>query len=420
MSPTPETAGEPTDATKPVILGLSRNVFVLGLVSLLTDVSSEMIFPIMALFLSNVLGVQVSLIGLIEGVADGTSSLLKVFSGWFSDKIGRRQPIVAFGYGLSTVAKPFLILSTSWWHVLGVRFTDRVGKGMRTSPRDALIADSTEGATMGRSFGFHRGMDTAGAVGGLVVAALVVYLMQASDPFLMRSTYQVLVAISIIPALLAVLLIVIFVRDRRSRRASTQRVSLRLKGLDRRFKIFLIVIVIFTLGNSSDAFLILRAQNLGVGTLNILLMLIGFNVLDTIVSVPAGVLSDRIGRRRVLVASWILYGAVYLGFAFANVGWQVWGLYAVYGLYYGVTEGVGRAFVADMVPASEQRGTAFGVYNAAVGLVALPASFIAGLLWDAINPSAPFLLGATLAILAAILLMTIIHERKPASASADI
>jgi MFS family permease len=403
-------------AAKPLIFGFSRNVFALSFVSLLTDVSSEMIFPIMALFLADVLGVQVSIIGLIEGIADGTSSLLKVFSGWFSDKVGRRQPLVVFGYGLSTIAKPFLILATSWWNVLGVRFFDRVGKGIRTSPRDALIADSTAKSTMGRSFGFHRAMDTAGAVGGIAIAATVVYLMQMNDPLLRRSTYQILVAISFVPAVIAVLLIVLFVRDHGGKTTGKGAVRLSLRGLDRRFLIFLVVITLFTLGNSSDAFLLLRAQNLGVSTFQVLLMLIAFNFTDAVMSFPAGLLSDRLGRRGVLVASWILYGLVYLGFAFAGAGWQVWGLYAIYGLYYGVTEGVGRAFVADLVPESERRGTAYGVYNAAVGLVALPASVIAGLLWDSISPSAPFIFGAALAVVAAILLLLIVHEKKPAPA----
>lgn len=385
------------------ILGLERNVFVLGLVSFLTDVSSEMTITLLPLFLANVLGVKTAYIGLIEGVAEATSSLFKIFSGWFSDKVRRRKFLVEIGYGLSAFSKPFLGVVSHWGEALFIRFADRVGKGIRTSPRDALLADSALEKRRGRAFGFHRAMDTGGAVVGLGAAALIIYLSQRAGLLLSRATYQTIVLVAIVPAFVAVALVWLFVRERRAAEPE-ERLSLGFRGLDRRFKIFLFIIVIFTLGNSSDAFLTLRAQNVGLSVLEIALMLVAFNLIYAAVSVPTGVLSDRLGRRRLIAFGWGAYGLIYLGFALARSPWQVWALYALYGLYYGAAEGVSRALVADLVP-SGQRATAYGLYHAAVGLTALPASFIAGVLWQAISPAAPFIFGAGLALLSTFLLL---------------
>ncbi len=392
------------------ICGVSPNVFVLGVVSFLTDLSSEMTLTILPLFLANVLGVKTPVIGLIEGLAETTASLTKVYSGWLSDRMGQRKWLTVAGYGLSAISKPFLYFAGAWGLVLGVRVADRIGKGIRTAPRDALIADSCPADRRGLSFGFHRAADTAGAVIGLGAAAIIVYLTQQMDLNLEASTYRTLVLVGIVPGLLAVAALVLFVREPKVTLNGRDRPVLSLRGFDRRFQMFLAIVILFTLGNSSDAFLILRAQNLGASVLQIFILLALFNLVYTVVATPAGALSDRIGRRRLIVAGWTVYGVIYLGFALADAAWQVWLLYIAYGLYYGLAEGSARALVADVVPVA-QRGTAYGVYNAAIGIVAFPASFVAGLLWQGVGPwngfgpSAPFLFGAILAFLSVGLLL---------------
>jgi MFS family permease len=387
---------------------LPRNVWAVTVTSCLTDISSEMILNLLPLFLANVLGVRTGVIGLIEGLAESTASLLKVFSGWLSDRLGRRKGLAVTGYALSTVAKPFLYIVTSWWGVLAVRFADRVGKGIRTAPRDALVADSIDGRHRGLAFGLHRAGDTAGALIGLLIALGVVWATQAGGVALTRSTFQTVVLISVIPATLGVLALALGARDMPAADVR-ERPKLSLRGFEVGFRRFLAVVMLFTLGNSADAFLILRAQERGLNVLGVLGMLATFNLVYTLVSGPAGSLSDRVGRRRLLVGGWLIYGLIYLGFALAGAAWQVWALYAMYGVYYGASEGTARAFVADLVP-SARRGTAYGVYNAAVGLAAFPASLIAGLLWQGagawsgFGPSAPFFFGAGLALAAVALL----------------
>ncbi|MGB2584046.1 MAG: MFS transporter [Dehalococcoidia bacterium] len=401
------------------LFGFSRNVFFLGVVSFLTDVSSEMIFTLLPLFLLNVLRVGTPVIGLIEGIAEGTASLLKVLSGWLSDRLGRRKGLAVFGYSLSTLVNPVLYFATTWGAAAGVRFVDRVGKGIRTSPRDALVADSAPPEEMGKSFGFHRGMDTLGAVLGLTVAALVVYVVQQGGLELTRDAFQTIVLVGIVPAVLAVLVLLFFVRERGKGAGSesptasfggppAEAVNAR-KGFDLRFKLFLVVVVVFTLGNSSDAFLILRAQDLGFSVPQVLLLFVAFNLVYALVSLPAGLVSDRLGRKGVIVVGWSIYALAYLGLAVASAAWQVWLLFALYGLYYGVAEGVSRAFVADLVPA-ERRGTAYGLYHTAVGLSLLPASLIAGWLWHLIGPEAPFFFGAVTAGVAALGFLLLVRE----------
>jgi MFS family permease len=383
------------------IFGLSRNVFVFGFVSLLNDFSSEITVRILPLFLSNVLGVKTAVIGLIEGVADSTATLLKMLSGWLSDKLGKRKPMVLAGYSLSALSKPLFYFASSWPFIMVLRFLDRVGKGVRTSPKDALIADSTEAGKQGRAFGYSRAMDPLGAVLGLLTAAGLIALGGAAVKVMTRGTFRHLVLLSAVPALLGVVLVAAFIRDRGPAEVRRALPSLSLKGFDRRFRRFLGIMAVFTLGNSSDAFLILRAQQLGLSLIEILLMLAMFNLVTTLTALPAGILSDRIGRPKVIIRGWLIYGLIYLGFAFAGRGWQVWILYALYGAYYGATEGVAKALVADVVIASEKRGTAYGLYNAAIGISALPASLLAGILWQTLGPAAPFLFGAGLSLLAA-------------------
>ncbi len=400
-------------------LGVSRNVFFLGWVSLLTDMSSEMIFNVLPLFLLNVLKVGTPIIGLIEGIAEGTASLFKLVSGWLSDRLGRRKSLTVFGYSLSTLSKPFLYIASSWAVVLAVRFTDRVGKGIRDAPRDALVADSTADNERGRSFGFHRAMDTAGAVLGIALAALIVYLVEREGLQLTWHAFRALVLSGIGPAVLAVLILLFFVREKKrgAQRKSGEpataqpvREAPAKTTLDRRFKLFLLIMVLFTLGNSSDAFLILRAQNLGFSVFWVLILFVAFNLVYALAATPAGVISDKLGRKRVIVVGWTIYALSYLGLGLASAKWEVWLLFALYGLYYGISEGVTRAFVSDLVPV-ERRGTAYGWYHAAVGISVLPASVIAGLLWQYISPATTFYFGAGMAGVAMLGLLLFIREK---------
>ena len=403
------------DAATGKIWGFNRNVFFLGVVSFLTDVSGEMIFTLIPLFLSNVLGAATTIIGLVGGLSESFDALFRVFSGWYSDRIGKRKPLAVAGYSISTIAKPFMYLASTWGIVLGVRFADRVGKGIRTSSRDALIADSVAPDERGKSFGLHRAMDTSGAVLGLAIAAIVIYFTQGGGLELGLESYRLLVLIGIVPAVLAVVVLVRFVKERERKPApgtiSRSGFSLPrlIAGFDTRFKLFLVVMALFTLGNSSDFFVILRAQNMGTCVFHIILMLILFNATYTAVALPAGRLSDRLGRKRVIVIGWGVYALVYLGFALASQIWQVWLLFAGYGVYYGMVEGAARAFVADLVPA-EKRGTAYGLYHGTVGITLLPASLIAGWMWQAYSPQTPFFFGAGLAAAATLGMLFFIKE----------
>lgn len=396
------------------ILGFSPNVFFLGIVSFLTDVSSEMIFTLVPLFLSNVLGTPVTYVGLVGGLSESTDAVLRIGSGWLSDRIRKYKSLALAGYGLSTLAKPFMYLAAGWGAVLAIRFGDRMGKGLRSSPRDALIAHSAPTGEMGRSFGWHRAMDTSGAVLGLAMAALVIYLVQGGGFELSLKAYRWLVVIGVVPAALAVLVLWRFVREAGNQPAGVSATGIGLRrgllgGFDTRFRLFLVVMAIFSLGNSSDFFVILRAQNLEVPLVSVILMLVLFNVSYAVVALPAGTLSDRLGRRRLIALGWFIYAFVYLGFAVASATWQVWLLFAIYGVYHGIVEGIARAFVADLVPEGK-RGTAYGLYHGVVGLALLPASLIAGWLWDTVNPAAPFYLGAGLAFLAMLGLVTFVRE----------
>lgn len=395
-------------ATKQKIGQLPRNVWIVTLTSFLTDISSEMIFNLLPLFLANVLGVRMAGIGLIEGVAESTASLLKIFSGWFSDRVGERKRLAVAGYAISALAKPFLLIVSTGWGAFTVRFVERVGKGVRTAPRDALIADSIDDGHRGLAFGLHRAGDTAGAVVGLLLALMIVWASQAGSVSLSRETFQRAVWVSLVPAFLAVLVLALGARDTAVSGPKRETPKLSWRGLDQRFRRFLVVLVLFTLGNSADAFLILRAQERGLGVPGILGMLVMFNVVYTLLAGPLGSLSDRIGRRKVILGGWLFYAVLYLGFGLATAVWQIVLLFVLYGVYYGAVGGTARAYVADIV-AKEQRGTAYGFYHAGVGLAALPASLIAGLLWQGVGgwtgfgPAAPFIFGALMALTAVIL-----------------
>ncbi len=387
---------------------IPRNVRVLALTSFLRDVSSEMLVHLTPLFLTNVLGARTGVVGLIEGLAESAGSLLRILAGWWSDRMGRRKPLTVLGYGMAAAAVPMLLAARGWGLVGAARLLDRAGKGVRTAPRDALIADAVAPGQRGIAFGLHRAADTAGAMTGLLGALAVVWWLQHGALTLDAATFRTIVALAIVPSILAVAVLAVGVREA-ARPPSAAALGVSLAGLDRRFRRFLAVMVLFTLGNSSDAFLVLRAQEAGLSVVGLLAVLVFFNLVYTLAAGPLGALSDRIDRRRLIVAGWGLYALVYLGFAGAGAGWHVWLLYAGYALYYAATEGVAKALVADMVPA-EQRGTAYGAFNAAVGLAALPASVVAGVLWQGVGPwgglgpAAPFVLGGALALAAGTLL----------------
>lgn len=389
---------------------LPRNVWAVSLTSFLMDISSEMVINILPLFLFNVLGVRMSLIGVIEGIAEATASLLKLFSGWFSDRLRARKWLAVSGYAISALVKPFFYFANSWITIAAVRFTDRVGKGIRTAPRDALVADSVTEKTRGLAFGFHRAADTAGATLGLLVALGVVWYVQSNVVHLGESTFRIIVLVSLIPAALAVLTLAIGAQDVpvTGQRAAPKFVF---KSLGKPFMVFMVIVSVFEIGNSSDAFLVLRAQERGLSVTGILSMLVVFNLVYTLVSTPAGALSDRIGRKRLIIAGWLVYAVVYLGFGLAQTAVQVWVLYAFYGLYYGLAYGTSKAMIADLVP-ENVRGTAYGTYNAAIGIMDFPASVIAGVLWQGVGAwtglgaAAPFIFGSAAALLAALLMAT--------------
>lgn len=380
--------------------GFGKNVTIAGLVSFFMDVSSEMIYPLVPLFLANVLGVNKSVIGLIEGIAESTASLLKVFSGWFSDRIGNRKWLMAIGYGISTFSRPIIALASGWHHVMGSRFMDRFGKGIRTAPRDALIAESTAKAYLGRAFSFHRSLDTLGAVVGPAIAFFLLGIFS--------NDYRKVFWLSMVPGIIAVLLIIFFITEKKkSAMSDPEKPKLKLRYFDWRFKFFVLIATLFALGNSSDVFLILRAQQIGIPTVMIPIVYLLFNLIYSLSSIPAGMVADRFGRKRVILLGFILFAFLYYGFAVASDTKAIWVLFSLYGLFMGLTEGIQKAFLATIIP-QDFKATAFGVYNTVVGIAMLPASLIGGWLWDRVSPSATFYFGAITASLSSVLFVIFI------------
>jgi MFS family permease len=383
--------------------GLTRNVVVLGVVSLLTDVSSEMIIPILPLFITATLGASVASLGVIEGIAECTASVLRIASGWLSDRIGLRKPFIAFGYALSTVAKGAMAVAATWPAVLGLRFSDRVGKGLRSPPRDALIADSVDSSHRGRAFGFHRGMDTLGAALG-PLAAFFLLRMHPGD-------YRRIFAFSVIPAALAVILIVIAVRSPRREPAERRSLPAEWGALGGPFRRFLVADAVFQLGNSSMAFVLLRTAAVGFSAAGVTLVYFGYNIVYALLSMPAGDLSDRVGRRPLIVIGYLLYAVAYGLLALVPTRLGVVAAFLVYSLHSALIEGQQKSLVADLVPA-DRRATAYGAYYTVVGAALLPASIIAGLLWQRVGAYATFGVAAALAIAAAILFVMILPSRN--------
>ena len=387
------------------LFNFGKNVTITGFVSFFMDISSEMIYPLVPLFLANVLGVNKSIIGLIEGVAESTASVLKVFSGWYSDRIGSRKWLMVAGYGISTLSRPILALAAGWHHVMGFRFVDRFGKGIRTAPRDAIVVESTDKAYLGRAFGFQRAMDTMGAVVG---PALAVFLLG-----LFSNNYRIVFWLSMIPGFIAVLLIIFFITEQKKASAPVSaKPKLTLKYFDGRFKAFVLIAAVFAVGNSSDVFLILKAQQSGIQPITIPVVYLMFNLIYALSALPAGIAADKFGKRRVILIGFVLFALVYYGFAVASDTLMVWVLFAFYGIFMGLTEGVQKAFLATIIPL-DFKATAFGIYNTAVGLAMFPASLIGGLLWDRISPAATFYFGSITAATAALLFIVFILCDKP-------
>jgi MFS family permease len=397
---------------------LPRNVVAISIVSLLNDASSEVIYPLLPVFLSITLGASPAVVGLIEGAAESISSLLKLFAGYYSDRRGKRKVFVVFGYALANLVRPLLAFATSWYQVLAIRLTDRVGKGIRGAPRDAMIADAVTPHQRGLAFGFHRAMDHTGAVIGPIVGYVLVWLFAANRDLLTSADFTRIFLIASIPALAAVFVVAFFVRESPGIKAVSAEhaispVRLSLRGFDPNFKRFLVIIALFTLSNSSDAFLLLRAQNAGVAVGTIPLLWAALHVSKVISSLYGGHLSDRLGRRHLIISGWILYAAVYAGFAFVASAISVWVLFIIYGIYFGLVEGAEKALVADLVE-PQQRGTAYGLYNLAFGITVFPASLLMGGLWNLFGPATAFLVSAAIGALAAFSMLTV-HTRPTES-----
>jgi MFS family permease len=387
---------------------LPRNVFAIGLVSLLNDASSEIIYPLLPIFLASSLGASARAIGTIEGLAESISSLLKLFAGYLSDRLAKRKLLVVAGYSVASLARPLLAFAQTWTQVLAIRLTDRIGKGIRTAPRDAMIADTVRVEQRGIAFGFHRAMDHAGAVVGPLIGYVLVILFVANAKSPTTREFSKIFLAASVPALLAVLVAVFFMRESPQHASHGSEIkTLSVRGFDGNFKRFLVVLALFTLSNSSDSFLILRAMDSGVSIAVVPLLWAAHHGMKVLSSLFGGDLSDRLGRKRLIVAGWILYAAVYAGFAFATHQASLWVLFLVYGIYFGLAEGAEKALVADLVR-PEQRGTAYGLYNLAFGVTVFPASLMMGMIWDWKGPTVAFLVSAILGATAALLLLILV------------
>ncbi|MGB9813659.1 MAG: MFS transporter [Thermovenabulum sp.] len=368
------------------------NVIILGITSLLTDISTEMVYPLLPIYLTSRLGATPLIVGTIEGIAESLASLLKVFSGYYSDKIKKRKTFALAGYGFSTIGKLILYLAFSWPMVLAARVIDRFGKGIRTAPRDALIAESAKKEELGKAFGLHRMMDTLGAAIGVIIAYILL-----GQP---NINYNKIFLLSLIPAFLGVLALFL-IKEKGENVVKAKKLSLEWNKLDNRLKMFLIIMFIFTLGNSSNQFLLLKAKNIGFNDRTVILLYLIYNIIYDIFSYPAGVISDKVGRKRMIVLGYLAYSIVYFGFGLAKMPSTVWILFGIYGLYMAFTEGVEKAFIAEIAP-EDVRGTMIGLHATLVGIGLFPASFLAGALWNIFGAAAPFYFGGLMGFLAAV------------------
>jgi MFS family permease len=434
-----DAGARPIDERAPGLWGryrrLPANVFFISLVSLLNDASSEIIYPLLPVFLAGVLSATPAVIGLIEGGAESVSGFLKLFSGYFSDRRATRKKPVVFGYALASLVRPLLGYATTWHQVFAVRLADRVGKGIRSAPRDAMIADSASPTVRGLAFGFHRASDHAGAVIGPLVGYFLLTSIAVNRNSPTHGEYRHIFLLASIPALFAVLVAAFLVRETKAARgvevagaeatnkmrdadesadetaddatvAVVAPLRLSLRGFDANFKMFLLVVALFTLSNSSDAFLLLRAQQAGISISTIPLLWAALHASKVLSSLVGGDLSDRLGRKTLIVAGWLLYAAVYAGFAYVSTAGGAWTLFLIYGIYFGLAEGAEKALVADLVRA-DRRGTAFGLYNLALSIAVWPASLLMGALWQWRGAPFAFLASAVVGTSAALLLLTI-------------
>lgn len=389
---------------KKKILGIERNIFFVGLTSFLTDTTTKMVYAVMPMFLMS-LGASKTELSLIEGVAESTASLLKAVSGWWSDKIGRNKPFMVLGYAFTAVLSPLFAFAATPLQVLAVRFTERVGKGIRTAPRDSLVAGSSRECDKGKNFGFHKAMDNSGAIAGPLIASAV--LLFFPDDF--RKVFL----IAAIPGLLGLANVILFVKEAKKTKGELPG-RIHLKDFSKDFYLFLGIVFIFTLGNSTDALLLVKAGDVGVSDAFIPIMYLVFNAVSVLFSVPAGMLSDKIGRDRLIIFGYLIYSAIYFGFGAAVSPSAMALLFAAYGIYSAATDGVQKALVSDIVD-KDKLGTGLGLYNCLLGVTLLPASVIAGLLYDKVNNSAPFFYGSALALIASALMLVYYRRRKAAA-----
>lgn len=383
------------------ILGLNKNVFYAGITSFLTDTTSKMIYAVMPMFLIS-MGATKTEVSLIEGIAESTASLLKALSGWWSDKIGSNKPFMILGYAFTAFLSPLFAFAATPFQVLIIRFTERIGKGIRTAPRDSLVAASAGDSSQGKGFGFHKAMDNSGAI----IGPLLAYLVLSAFP----GNYRRVFILSAIPGLLGLLFITIFVKEAKKLRKDLPG-KISFKDFSKKYYLFLFIVFIFTLGNSTDALLLIKANDIGIQAAFIPLVYLIFNGVSVIFSVPAGILSDKIGREKLIIFGYLLYSLIYFGFGYTSNKTAVIMLFALYGLYSAATDGIQKALVSDIIP-KDKKGTGLGIYNCLLGITLLPASLIAGLLYDRVNYSAPFYYGAILAFIASVMMVFFYKSNK--------
>ncbi len=377
--------------------GMLRNIIFLGLVSFFADISSEMVYPLIPLYLTAAFGATPVLVGIIEGIAESVASLLKVFSGYISDKYNRKKPLAFLGYASGLLYKLALLFAGSWAGILGARVIDRFGKGIRTAPRDVMVSESADKTQMGKAFGIHKALDMAGsAIGTLFAFVLIKQIGEGA--------YKTVFAISILPVLLALLMFV-FVKEKRGVRELKPREHFwkNFRQLNGNLKLYLLVAFLFTLGNSSNTFLLLKANDIGFSSTDVILLYFVYNLVSAVLAIPFGKRSDRVGRKRILIAGYLTFAVVYLGFAVVTSKWLLVAIFVLYGFYTAMVTGVERAFIAEIAPV-ELKGTMLGLHSTLVGIALLPASVIAGALWTTVGSFAPFALGALLSLIAALLL----------------
>lgn len=396
------------------IFRMNETVFYTGLTSFLSDTATKMIYPILPVFLTTVLGASVTSVSIIEGFAESTASVLKAVSGWWSDKIGKNKPFMIFGYLMTAIVTPLFGFVTGWYQVLFMRFVERLGKGIRTAPRDSIIAAAGGKKSNGKNFGFHKAMDNSGAIVGPFLAWLIMMLAARKHGTPTLGDYKLIFVLAAIPAVLGVITICVFIKEKKAERKESND-KIKFKDFDKRFYSFLIIAFIFSLGNSTDTLLLLRAQDVGFLAATVPLLYLVFNASSVILAVPIGMISDKLGRERIIILGYVLYSIVYFGFAFVGGKAIVILLFMLYGLYSASTDGIQKALVADII-GKKNRGTGLGLYNAVIGITLLPASIIGGALWNQFGHAAPFIFGAVLAFAAAILLIIFYRDRMKSAA----